>query len=328
MSTFDASQNQFNQYHFTVVEMDLPIVTGAASLTTAIELAEPQWYWKLNEETGTVATDTMLNGNLEYESAASTASYNILPSSADAVGSAKNIRGDTTFQIYDPIPPIPIVPNPTDMLHHWTFDTADMSGTSHLNQGTGTMSLTMSGTATTGEAGQVGESVLLDDAVDSYISGGVSDTVFSASVWFKTVQTGSTGNLFGTFRNRDGGYHGFHVRTTATGLLDFYIGDGSGATASDYTRLVTTSTTNDGQWHHVTMTYDNATFRAFVDGGEVASFAVVGGHAAAPAQSFVVGNDAGSGGNDFEGHLDELKYWDRALSAAQVLAVYTADGGT
>ena len=103
MSTFDTSQNQFYQYHFTVVEMDLPIVTGATSLTTAVELAEPQWYWKLNEETGTVATDTMLNGNLEYESAASTAGYNILPSSVDEVGSAKNIRGDTTFQIYDPV---------------------------------------------------------------------------------------------------------------------------------------------------------------------------------------------------------------------------------
>ena len=107
MSTFDASQNQFNQYHFTVVEMDLPIVTGAASLTTAIELAEPQWYWKLNEETGIVATDTMLNGNLEYESAASSAGYNILPSSADGAGSAKNIKGDTAWQIYDPVPPSP-----------------------------------------------------------------------------------------------------------------------------------------------------------------------------------------------------------------------------
>ena len=105
MSTFAASKSQFNQYHFTVIEVDLPIGDGATSLPTAIELAEPQWYWKLNEETGIVATDTMLNGNLEYESAASTASYNILPSTADEVGSAKNIRGDTTFQIYDPIPP-------------------------------------------------------------------------------------------------------------------------------------------------------------------------------------------------------------------------------
>jgi hypothetical protein len=71
-----------------------------------------------------------------------------------------------------------------------------------------------------------------------------------------------------------------------------------------------------GRWSHVAATYDGAVMRLFVDGRQVGARAAATPLDGAPAALTVGAFDAGSG--HFEGALDELALFDRALPRAHV----------
>ena len=69
-------------------------------------------------------------------------------------------------------------------------------------------------------------------------------------------------------------------------------------------------------WSHLAATYDGATLRLFVNGTQVSTRAVTGGIA-------VSGNPLRIGGNSvwgeyFNGYIDEVRIYNRALSASQI----------
>ena len=221
--------------------------------------------------------------------------------------------------------------SPIDMLYWWTFDDADIIlGDKYDNKGSsgsGDHVLNTDGTPTPGVVGQIGEAVLLDDPSDGYSGAGFTESIVSNSCWFKTTQT-TMGVLYGTWRNRDGGFHGFQVRTEVTGFIQVRIGDGTGTTfPDDYDAINATTVTNDGAWHHLAWSYDNATLVLLIDGVEEASKSLSNLHNQVVAQAFTVGRDAGSGGDDYDGYLDDLKYWDRKVENDEFTAMFVADGG-
>jgi hypothetical protein len=72
-----------------------------------------------------------------------------------------------------------------------------------------------------------------------------------------------------------------------------------------------------GQWQHVVFTFDGTTGRTYLDGTLVSEGAWSFGYPAeAPIQ---FGCTSTGGGNPFNGALDEVRLYDRALSAAEVL---------
>ncbi len=83
-----------------------------------------------------------------------------------------------------------------------------------------------------------------------------------------------------------------------------------------------------GTTHHVVGTYDGATARLYLDGVQVASVSH-GGSVGAGSRPFVVGYNGGvSATYRFNGTLDEVAYYNTALSAAQVQSHYGAGTGT
>ena len=76
----------------------------------------------------------------------------------------------------------------------------------------------------------------------------------------------------------------------------------------------------DGRWHHVAFTRDRATGRIvlYVDGAAVGE-AIAGTKVLDAPPQLVVGRSA-PGGRGFRGDLDELVFFDRALSAADLVA--------
>ena len=71
-----------------------------------------------------------------------------------------------------------------------------------------------------------------------------------------------------------------------------------------------------GTWQHLAATYDGATARFYVDGVEIASRAVAGG--AGTSDVWRVGAYGGSPGGFFDGLVDDVRVYNRALSEAEL----------
>jgi hydrogenase maturation factor HypE len=69
-------------------------------------------------------------------------------------------------------------------------------------------------------------------------------------------------------------------------------------------------------WTHLAATYDGATLRLYVNGTQVAAKALTGSLAAGTQPLRIGGN--GVWGEWFAGQLDEIRVYDRALTAAEV----------
>ena len=81
-----------------------------------------------------------------------------------------------------------------------------------------------------------------------------------------------------------------------------------------------------GTWTHVVATYDNQTLRLYIDGAETATLER-GGPIAASGSGLCLGNfTGGHQGAFFQGVMDEVKLFDRALTAAEVAAHYASAG--
>jgi trimeric autotransporter adhesin len=146
------------------------------------------------------------------------------------------------------------------------------------------------------------------------LSGNAARTI---SIWFKAVgqtssqymlswganttnQSSVIGNFYGT------GNSGFGFIGFVTGLLENFSG---------------TCPYFDNQWHNVIFTHDGTTSRLFVDG--VQKTTNTSTYATGTSNLFI-GNYYGVG-SYFNGSLDDIRIYNRALSATEVTQLYTAE---
>lgn len=210
----------------------------------------------------------------------------------------------------------------------WSFNGADVSGTTAYdrsgqgNNGT----LTNGPTATAGKIGQA-----LDfDGNDDYVDLGSSKTYivttapFSVSFWMKAdvfdstqktpiyLKTDSTTSWVG-FQITDGSYN------------DFNFGNNS---SSSFRFTYPSSPVN--KWVYISITYNGSGFNtignyaAYVDGLPVSLNA--GGTLGVIANTSYIGRD-GLAGRSWDGSLDEVRIYNRALSATEIWNLYQAGGG-
>ncbi|MFB0552617.1 MAG: LamG-like jellyroll fold domain-containing protein [Phycisphaerae bacterium] len=99
------------------------------------------------------------------------------------------------------------------------------------------------------------------------------------------------------------------IRKEANGSLHFYI-----KTDGNLRHLWVSDVLRVGRWHHVAGTWDGITQRLYIDGVEIASQELGG----------VLGNtsnvEMSSGGEPFNGMLDEVRIYNRALTRAEIRA--------
>ena len=87
---------------------------------------------------------------------------------------------------------------------------------------------------------------------------------------------------------------------------------------------------NDGQWHHVAGVYDGANMFLYVDGTLDVSQPATGSIAqnSAPLRIGANASDGEDGtGYYFNGLIDEVSIYNRALTASEIQAIYTAGSG-
>ena len=93
-----------------------------------------------------------------------------------------------------------------------------------------------------------------------------------------------------------------------------------------------TSLVSDGKWHHLFTVVDRTaqTQTLYVDGISVASssIATVTGSVDNANQIRIGTNSGGTGSSFFNGMIDDVRVYDRALSPAEVQALYNSVAGT
>ena len=73
-----------------------------------------------------------------------------------------------------------------------------------------------------------------------------------------------------------------------------------------------------GQWQHLAATFDGATARYYVDGAEVASRAFSG--SVGDSNAWRIGAYGSVAGGFFDGLIDEIRVYDRALGPSEIVA--------
>ncbi len=212
----------------------------------------------------------------------------------------------------------------------WSFNGYDMSGVSAYDRSgsNGNGVLTNGPTVTPGKVGQS----LQFDGVNDYVSipnsTALNPTYMSVSAWIKTSATGIYQQIIAKDQCRA------NCTTSFNRVWQFRVSSANKAefipfnTNSTPTwQLITGSTTvTDGQWHHLVGTWDGTTVRLYVDGVSDATPAAFSGSLASGKTNpvFIGADDlADTGTQDyFRGAIDEVRLYNRALSASEVWELY------
>jgi len=164
------------------------------------------------------------------------------------------------------------------------------------------------------------QSALHFDGVNDYvwIADPIHPAAASVGTWFRT--TG--GSTMSFVRERNYGYH-LAVLHDGSGdhlFVDCYVGDGS----LRYTWIGPAGEAIDGEWHHLVWTYSGDRFRVYLDGGPLFED---GSHGAGlplhyRTLALALGRQADYPGDYYNGDLDEVFFYDRALTADEVEDIY------
>ena len=104
----------------------------------------------------------------------------------------------------------------------------------------------------------------------------------------------------------------------AANIADFRIKAGG-----VWNRVEVPNAVSAGHWYHMVGTYDGSVMRLYVDGVEVGNRVhPIGGPVDTSASASVTLGDSPVGGRAFDGVMDDVRIYDRALTAADVTALF------
>jgi hypothetical protein len=222
------------------------------------------------------------------------------------------------------------------LVGYWPFNGKDISGTTAFdrsgkgNNGT----LTNSPTKTIGKSGQglsfngTNQYSSISHSTSLNISGQIALSAWvNVSVW-PTSHASSCGSSAACETIIEKGYNGtsepFHLRIrNISGVISLNVGSYNSPT--DYGASWTISGWNLNEWHHVVGLYNGSNWIIYVDGVQKVSTAAASG-AITNAETVQIGASKISGAmaRYFNGKIDEPRVYNRALSAAEVTALYNA----
>lgn len=187
---------------------------------------------------------------------------------------------------------------------------------------------TLDGTAvnspTFGVAGALGESGDSDTAVSFGASQYVSFTadalfevgdVLTAEAWIKRAATGTTGRVI-----IDQGANSVYLAIKDSSDLIAVAKNGVAYIAQSTVAITDTST-----WHHIVYTKNGSTNAIYIDGTDVTD--LLGNQTLSNKNDFSIAAKLDDAGETGIGGIDEVAFYDTALSAARVLAHYRAGSG-
>ncbi|MBN1636006.1 MAG: hypothetical protein JW920_05800 [Deltaproteobacteria bacterium] len=145
----------------------------------------------------------------------------------------------------------------------------------------------------------------------------IRPNIFSISVWFNSTMS-TRGSIINTCADATDnfGYALWGGKDGVAGWPAYFFIDQSQASGGDWARINSDQSFNDGAWHHLCATYDGTDMKMYVDGNLQTDTAVTTyANSNAATQ---VGRQIGYTEYDFNGAIDELRIYDRALTQAEI----------
>ena len=223
-------------------------------------------------------------------------------------------------------------------------DMTNIVGVWHLNETHGTIydssgnnnhSSLVAGTPAYNQPGKF-NGALNFDGTDDYVFFGTGpsmsgSTDFTVSMWLKTTKDGATGqNGMSLVSQRDPGWDGgeylinigrnYDGNDPNPGKVLFVVWEDGGPQVNNfwsYRRV------DDGKWHHLLVVREGLTLRIYIDGTLDREATGAGPlDTLDPTYYTVFGRDELYEDRYYEGDLDEVAIWSRALSSSEVLSLY------
>lgn len=154
-------------------------------------------------------------------------------------------------------------------------------------------------------------------------SGSKGTDSFSVSFWTDT--NGVNNEILGKMVN-DATLRGWGI-AVADGQMQFYLINNNGA----LNRLIeesTSTTLNDGLWHHWAFTYDGSQDRTgvkmYYDGSAIGTSSVANGLTGTSLNnaSLIIGDKEGDGSARLVGSLDDVSIFNTKLSSSEIMQLY------
>ncbi len=215
----------------------------------------------------------------------------------------------------------------------WTFDGKDvvngraLDKSGNANHGT----LTNISTSTFYTTGKIGQGFRFDGTND-YITlsntsaADMTTNNFTVSLWLKTNTTATTQYRLISKRGSDG--YEIYLGSGQNGLAAYCDTTGGGCLNDNN---LGTASVRDMKWHHAVVVFDRSgNMTGYVDGNVGSSpssiSAAVGSMTVA--QSLMIGQYSNGGGDYFNGSLDDVRVYNRALSATEIRQLYNQGAAT
>jgi len=268
-----------------------------------------------------VGTVTSPPYSLAFEATSLTnASHQITAIASDVVGN-QGISLPVTINVEN-ISSGPV----TGLVGYWSFDSPFVSGNTLFDQSGNNNNATTFFTSAV--AGEIGQAMQFNGA-SSYVQVPSASDVqeiydllgdLSLSLWVQTTNSIRDEALISKFDAGGTGY-GYLLRTTPAGTAELLLGNlnvvSGNNVATDVTKI------NDGNWHHIAVVIKlgvSVTF--YVDGALSSSFSVDSAANSANSDLQFGLNPYAPYGTYFTGSMDEVRIYDRALSAGDVASLF------
>jgi hypothetical protein len=189
---------------------------------------------------------------------------------------------------------------------------------------------TVSGSPTRNVAGKLSTCYTFASASSQSIGMGTNASLrptsgLTVAFWIKT-STAENGMVVSNYGlTGSGPYYswGYEIAMVANGYIYFDTYQGSNGSGCGTN---TTANIANNTWHFVVCTYDNVNARIYVDGTLSATSSTGSGIMYYQASAFTIAARSG-GGVYYNGSLDEVGLWSRALTATEVTTLYNAGTG-
>ncbi|MEM8929718.1 MAG: LamG-like jellyroll fold domain-containing protein [Acidobacteriota bacterium] len=210
--------------------------------------------------------------------------------------------GSIMYQVGEPDPIEPPPPAVSDYLARWTFDSLfdDVSGNGHHGTGEGGVGFGdgVEGYGMTGDGQDDQVRVAAHPDLDALSS-------FTITAWVKAPQEARWRSIVD---KRDANADGFDLYFDSVGHAFLRVNDKT---------LTGTADLDDGTWHHVVGVWDGTQMSLYVDGA-VDKLGTGGAGVATTAADLLIGGHFSGGAFAWNGGLDDVRLYARALDSAEI----------
>ena len=215
------------------------------------------------------------------------------------------------------------------LVGHWKFDegTGTTASDSSGNGNTGT--LTNGPTWTTDS--KVGSGALEFDGVNDYVTMGAPSSLnitgaVTVSAWINPLSSGLNRNVLtkGSGAGSGSGGSQYDLVDLGSNRFRFLVSNGTASISS----LTGSGGAPNNKWTHLVGVYDGVdTTQFYLNGVQVGTNTLVGfGGVLNSKGNFAIGGSGGA--NVFNGSIDDVRVYNRKLSASEIQELYVLGGGT